>query len=548
MSSTPLVPGSAPPRCSARAAAALATGSGPARHVDLGSFLSSWEPARFTFLILLLVLLGACGGGGRSDGSGASARTVETYERDLLQAGGMAEAIRIFRTYANEAGDQDLLRRVASDWKEIDQEGCASHFRALQTKHARSALHTALAGLTASEPTTRLDLARRAIELDPNDALGYRLLVSTYAQDLCDQGYGPALQPLRDRLAKDDPLLVRAADSAVDSSKLLPLLFRIRLYQGEREAAGRLYEQAIAAGVKWDADGAKASLAAAEGKMDEVRAVVEAMADARIAAKRLPPEDKPAWVEGRLPSVLRQAYQFDRAAALQAAAAVPSEPKERAYHHYGLACLHALAGHADPAFAALEEAVSAGFDQATLMHDDTDFTGVKDDPRWTPLLERVRAAWSNGADARRAEALASRLDRPAPDWSLVDAAGDTIRLADFRGRIVVLDFWATWCGPCRMAMPKIDQFTEAHRDEVKVFSIDVWENEPDKAKIFVRSRDYDMHLVFGSNELTQAYGVTGIPTLFVIDREGRIRFQEIGYSDDLLEKLNLWVEELKPGV
>ena len=168
------------------------------------------------------------------------------------------------------------------------------------------------------------------------------------------------------------------------------------------------------------------------------------------------------------------------------------------------------------------------------------------DPRWANILTAVKKNWDDGADDRKKEALAAKLSEPAPDWSLVDAKGDTVALANLRGQVVILDFWATWCGPCRMAMPLINEFThEQAGKDVKVFSINVWENGRGNPEEFMKENEYSMILLYGTDSTAADYGVRGIPFLCVIDQEGNIRYKENqGFHEGLKENLTWWTEDL----
>jgi len=134
----------------------------------------------------------------------------------------------------------------------------------------------------------------------------------------------------------------------------------------------------------------------------------------------------------------------------------------------------------------------------------------------------------------------------APEWVLPDAEGNLIKLSDYRGQIVILDFWATWCGPCQSAMPLIDDWMKTKMPSgVKVFSINVWEQDVEGAINYMTDNKFGMKLVFGKNETVADYGVEGIPYIVVIDQEGMVRFTEIGFSPDLKQKLTKWVNALK---
>jgi len=134
---------------------------------------------------------------------------------------------------------------------------------------------------------------------------------------------------------------------------------------------------------------------------------------------------------------------------------------------------------------------------------------------------------------------------PAPEWFLPDPEGNIISLKDLRGQILILDFWATWCGPCRSAMPLINEWMATDMPEgVQVFSINVWEDDKQAVIKFMNDNQYAMHLLFGTEALPGLYGVEGIPFICVIDGEGMVRGVEKGFSPTLKDTLTDWVNEI----
>jgi thiol-disulfide isomerase/thioredoxin len=126
---------------------------------------------------------------------------------------------------------------------------------------------------------------------------------------------------------------------------------------------------------------------------------------------------------------------------------------------------------------------------------------------------------------------------------MADAAGRLVKLSDLRGKVVVMDFWATWCGPCKRSMPEIDKFTREHAsDDLVVISVNVWEKSQAVALEWWNEQNYSMRLLFGDRNLTSAYGVQGIPHLCVIDAEGIIRYSQAGFHPQLADYLLKWTE------
>lgn len=131
----------------------------------------------------------------------------------------------------------------------------------------------------------------------------------------------------------------------------------------------------------------------------------------------------------------------------------------------------------------------------------------------------------------------------APAWTLRDAQGAEHSLADYRGRIVLLDFWGTWCGPCLMAMPSLQSLHEKFSERgVKVIGISCREPaHADPAKT-MKDRGFTYGLLLNGDRVAQAYHVSGYPTFYAIDGEGRIIHRHSGYGKGMEEMLGSMIE------
>lgn len=118
---------------------------------------------------------------------------------------------------------------------------------------------------------------------------------------------------------------------------------------------------------------------------------------------------------------------------------------------------------------------------------------------------------------------------PAPDFTLKDLEGNQVSLSDFRGKTVFINFWATWCGPCRAEMPEIESIHQEYKDQdVVVIGIDLFEPE-DAVRQYTQEGGYSWIFVIDTTgEVTANYEVTAIPTSFFIDSDGIIQAMNIG--------------------
>jgi peroxiredoxin len=119
---------------------------------------------------------------------------------------------------------------------------------------------------------------------------------------------------------------------------------------------------------------------------------------------------------------------------------------------------------------------------------------------------------------------------PAPDWKLRDLDGRLVTSADFKGKVVVLDFWATWCPPCRKEIPGyIDLYRKYGRGRLAIVGVSLDEGGPTVVKDFVQKFGVNYPVVMGDDAVQNAFGgMEAIPTTFLIDQRGQIRDKKVG--------------------
>lgn len=163
----------------------------------------------------------------------------------------------------------------------------------------------------------------------------------------------------------------------------------------------------------------------------------------------------------------------------------------------------------------------------------------------------LAAASDAGASKIKSDLASQLLDMPAPEFRLTDLEGNSVSLRDLRGKTVVLDFWATWCGPCIASFPAMQNAVDKFKNDesIRFLFINTWERSHDVKKQvadFLVKNHYRFHVLLDMDyKVVEAYGVEGIPTKFVIDQNGKIRFKSIGFGGDaekLVEELSQMIE------
>jgi thiol-disulfide isomerase/thioredoxin len=133
----------------------------------------------------------------------------------------------------------------------------------------------------------------------------------------------------------------------------------------------------------------------------------------------------------------------------------------------------------------------------------------------------------------------------APDFSLKSLDGRQITLSQLKGRVVLLDFWATWCGPCRESIPHLIQLYQNYRESgFELIGMNVDKGDGEVVRRYITSMDIPYPVVSVPEEVVRSYQVNGIPATFLIDQNGKITEKMVGYSSAIVQQLNARVADL----
>ena len=174
---------------------------------------------------------------------------------------------------------------------------------------------------------------------------------------------------------------------------------------------------------------------------------------------------------------------------------------------------------------------------------------MKHDEQASAALERLMGESAGKKEAAAfIEAERRKAAKPAPDFTLASLDGRSVRLSELRGKVVMIDFWATWCGPCVSELPNLAKLHKKYSANPNVVFLSIDTNELATAiKPFMEKNGYSFTVLIGNeNPVSKQYEVEAIPTKFLIDRNGNIQFKHIGGGPDpkVIDELSRELDQL----
>jgi thiol-disulfide isomerase/thioredoxin len=148
-------------------------------------------------------------------------------------------------------------------------------------------------------------------------------------------------------------------------------------------------------------------------------------------------------------------------------------------------------------------------------------------------------------DGRTSTGDGLEIGQPAPAFQLQDLDGNAVSLEDFKGKVVMLDFWAIWCAPCRATMPELEKLELEHPNDFVLLAINLGD-PADRVAAYVQRQKIQSRVLLDTETKTgMAYGARSIPRQYVIDKDGMLRHSQVGAYPGWIDDLWAEIEKLK---
>lgn len=480
-------------------------------------------------------------------GGALTASPLKDEFETRVQAAPSAEDARpIIQEYLLKMSDMDDLRILQNYWMRIDQPVCRDYFEAKHTAEPDNAVNHYLYLRVLDDSYQQYLGSRQLIRKSPDFYWGYRLFSTSYAQLLVNADTPEAEQnEVRKNLQADLQMLLEGSEKYNRDDYLNIALFHHYNTQKDFNKAESylvLMQEPQAIETNFEAI---MNFVEESKRTRAFEALFPKMLSGAIAKGDIAPEDSLSMYQSYYLDALSLAKDWVQ---MQMYMERNPELKTKDETLTTRIAMHIGLKNFDTALNLLEGAMATDALSYPEVANDDSYAILSTLPRYPEVMALAKNNWEQRKAQRKADALAKKVNKPAPLWELPDKDGNPVKLEDLRGQIVILDFWATWCKPCLKTMPLLDDWYKQNRaKDIAAISVSTWESPSahDKVLAYMKDSGYSMTLLFGNNELPKAYGFTGIPYICVLDKKGNIAYELNGFSKRLPELLDFWVEDLR---
>lgn len=454
-----------------------------------------------------------------------------------------AEAAIVINEMLPQMSQLEDFRTVQNYWMELDSEACREYFRQRHLQAPGDPQMHYLWTRTLEDPVLYISESRDLVTEAPEFYWAYRSLSGAYLNHFFDAEADSSLTHYVSMVIDSDMALLEIGLQKFPTDDyILVTLMNYKYYRDDLAQAG-LYAMRLSDPSAIQANyQAINELIITSGNMQVFDTLFPKLVSSMVRSRQVEPQDSLAMLQYYRLDTLRKIENWQ---ILDQYLADNPQIMTDARMEGILIEIYISRAMYDRAF----ELVNSSFERGDIslrdLEDSSRWGALSTQERFQELVQRARLEHETALPQIRAAAIANRKNTPAPLWNLPDMEGNLVSLESLRGQIIILDFWATWCSPCRMSMPIIDSWMKSRMPEgVKVFSVNVWERNPEAAKAYIRENNFAMTYLAGDRELSGSYGFDGIPYICVIDQEGNLAWDHTGYSEELEDILGFWVQEL----
>jgi thiol-disulfide isomerase/thioredoxin len=156
----------------------------------------------------------------------------------------------------------------------------------------------------------------------------------------------------------------------------------------------------------------------------------------------------------------------------------------------------------------------------------------------TPLESRAQLQQPQPQQQQQTVIRFVRNPDPAPDLKTKDLDGKELSLEAYKGKVVLLNFWATWCGPCRAEIPSLIRIQEAYKDRLQIIGMDVDDDDEERLRAFAKNQGINYPVATTSVPVRLAYGgIAALPTMFIINQDGKVVQKHVGLFNPALYEI-----------